>query len=288
VAVYKRTYAAYQGAFTPVWSRFLILPRYSFARLWQSKFLVMFFMACFFYPLGCVGYVYLANNLTILSSVGIPAPLGQFLKVEPTLFLYFCWVQAAFTYLLTAFVGPSLVSPDLVNGAMPLYLCRPFSRAEYIAGKMSVLVFLLSLVTWVPGLILFAIQASLAGWEWTKANAWIAGSLLLGMIVWIIVLSLIALALSAWIKWKIAAGGLVLGVFFAGAGFGSALNSVMRTQYGTLLNLTQVMYIVWSKLFRQTPDTGISVQAAWICLGVVCAICLWMLLRRVRPFEVVK
>jgi ABC-2 type transport system permease protein len=288
VAVYKRTYAAYQGAFTPVWSRFLILPRYSFARLWQSKFLVMFFMACFFYPLGCVGYVYLANNLTILSSVGIPAPLGQFLKVEPTLFLYFCWVQAAFTYLLTAFVGPSLVSPDLVNGAMPLYLCRPFSRAEYIAGKMSVLVFLLSLVTWVPGLILFAIQASLAGWEWTKANAWIAGSLLLGMIVWIIVLSLIALALSAWIKWKIAAGGLVLGVFFAGAGFGSALNSVMRTQYGTLPNLTQVMYIVWSKLFRQTPDTGISVQAAWTCLGVVCAICLWMLLRRVRPFEVVK
>jgi ABC-2 type transport system permease protein len=288
VAVYKRTYAAYQGAFTPVWSRFLILPRYSFARLWQSKFLVMFFMACFFYPLGCVGYVYLANNLTILSSVGIPAPLGQFLKVEPTLFLYFCWVQAAFTYLLTAFVGPSLVSPDLVNGAMPLYLCRPFSRAEYIAGKMSVLVFLLSLVTWVPGLILFAIQASLAGWEWTKANAWIAGSLLLGMIVWIIVLSLIALALSAWIKWKIAAGGLVLGVFFAGAGFGSALNSVMRTQYGTLLNLPQVMYIVWSKLFRQTPDTGISVQAAWTCLGVVCAICLWMLLRRVRPFEVVK
>ena len=113
---------------------------------------------------------------------------------------------------------------------MPLYLCRPFSRTEYIAGKMSVLVFLLSLVTWVPGLILFVIQASLAGWEWTKANLWIAGSIFIGLVVWILVLSLLALALSAWIKWKIAAGGLVLGVFFAGAGFGSALNSVMRTQ----------------------------------------------------------
>ena len=155
LAVYKRTYAAYEGSFTPAWSRFLILPRYSFARLWQSRFLVMFFMACFFYPLGCIGYIYLANNLSILSSFGIPAPLGNVLKVQPSLFLYFCWVQAAFTYLLTAFVGPSLVSPDLVNGAMPLYLCRPFSRTEYIAGKMSVLVFLLSLVTWVPGLILF-------------------------------------------------------------------------------------------------------------------------------------
>jgi len=286
VAVYKRTYAAYEGSLTPTWSRFLILQRYSFARLWQSRFLVMFFMACFFYPLGCIGYIYLANNLSVLSSFGVP--VGNFIKVEPSLFLYFCWVQAAFTYLLTAFVGPSLISPDLVNGAMPLYLCRPFSRAKYIAGKMSVLVFLLSLVTWVPGLILWVIQASLAGWEWTKANWWIAGSLLLGLLVWILLLSLLALALSAWVKWKIAAGGLVLGVFFAGAGFGSALNAVMRTQYGSLLNLTEVMFTVWSKLFRWPSDTGISIEAAWICIGVVCAVCLWLLVRRVRAFEVVK
>ena len=286
MAVYKRTYAAYEGPLTPTWSRFLILPRYSFARLWQSKFLVMFFMACFFYPLGCVGYIYLANNLSILSSFGVP--VGNFIKVEPSLFLYFCWVQAAFTYLLTAFVGPSLVSPDLVNGAMPLYLCRPFSRTEYIAGKMSVLVFLLSLVTWVPGLILFVIQASLAGWEWTKANYWIAGSLLLGLMVWILMLSLLALALSAWIKWKIAAGGLVLGVFFAGAGFGTALNNVMRIKYGSLLNLTEVMFKIWAKLFRWPEDTGISLEASWVTVGLVCAICLWLLLRRVRAFEVVK
>ena len=288
MAVYKRTYAAYQGSFTPAWSRFMILPRYSFARLWQSKFLVMFFMASFFYPLGCVGYIYLSNNLSILSSFGLPAPAGNFLKVDSSLFLYFCWVQGAFAYLLTAFIGPSLVSPDLVNGAMPLYLCRPFSRAEYIVGKMSVLMLLLSQVTWIPGLILFAIQASLAGWEWTMANAWIAGALVVGMLVWIIVLSLIALALSAWVKWKIAAGGLVLGVFFAGAGFGTALNNVMRTQYGTLLNLTQVMYTIWSQLFRVGPTDGISARSAWICLGVVCTICLWMLVKRVRAFEVVK
>jgi len=235
-----------------------------------------------------VGYIYLANNLSILSSFGVPGPAASFLKVESSLFLYFCWVQGAFTYLLTAFIGPSLISPDLVNGAMPLYLCRPFSRTEYIVGKMSVLMFLLSLVTWIPGLILFTIQASLAGWEWTTANAWIAGALVVGMLVWITVLSLIALALSAWVKWKIAAGGLVLGVFFAGAGFGTALNNVMRTQYGTLLNLTQVMYTIWSQLFRVGPTDGISARSAWICLGVVCAICLWMLVKRVRAFEVVK
>jgi len=106
--------------------------------------------------------------------------------------------------------------------------------------------------------------------------------------VWILMLSLLALALSAWIKWKIAAGGLVLGVFFVGAGFGTALNSVMRTKYGSLLNLTEVMFRIWSGLFSWPEDTGISLEASWISVGVVCAVCLWLLVRRVRAFEVVK
>jgi len=49
-----------------------------------------------------------------------------------------------------------------------------------------------------------------------------------------------------------------------------------------------VIATVWSKLFRFDPTTGISVTDAWISLGVTCAICLWLLARRVRAFEVVK
>jgi hypothetical protein len=54
------------------------------------------------------------------------------------------------------------------------------------------------------------------------------------------------------------------------------------------LNLTEVMFTIWSKLFRWPSNTGISVEASWICVGVVCSICLWLLIRRVRAFEVVK
>ena len=289
MAVYKRTYSAYQGTFTPTWSRFMILPRYSFSGVWQSRFLAMFRIAALFYPLGCAAYIYASHNLSFLTSLQVPTQVqNSFFSVTPNVFLYYCYVQGALAYILTAFVGPTLVSPDLVNGAMPLYLCRPFSRTEYILGKMSVLIYLLSAITWVPGLILFGIQASLAGLEWTTNNLWIAGSLFIGMMVWIVVLSLIALALSAWVKWKIAAGGLLLGVFFAGAGFGTAINAIMRTKNGSLINLTQVIYTVWMKLFRAEPDTGISVTSAWTCLAVVCALCLWLLMRRVRAFEVVK
>ncbi len=286
MAVYKRTYKGYEGVLTPAWSRFLIVPRSSFARLFQSKFLVVYLVACFFYPLGCAVFIYLSHNLSFLQTFNIPA--GQALTINARFFQFFCGFQGALAYLLTAFVGPGLVAPDLANNALPLYFCRPFSRTEYVLGKMSVLMSLLSLVTWIPGLILFLIQSSLAGKEWMRANLWIAFAIFGGLLLWDVVLSLIALALSAWVKWRIAAGALILGVYFAGAGFGTAINSIVRTKYGTLIDLAQVMSNIWSQMFRSDTPPDVPVADAWIALAVACAICLWLLARRVKAFEVIK
>jgi ABC-2 type transport system permease protein len=286
MAVYKRTYKGYEGVLTPAWSRFLIVPRSSFARLFQSKFLVVYLVACFFYPLGCAVFIYLSHNLSFLQTFNIPA--GQALTINARFFQFFCGFQGALAYLLTAFVGPGLVAPDLANNALPLYFCRPFSRTEYVLGKMSVLMSLLSLVTWIPGLILFLIQSSLAGKEWMRANLWIAFAIFGGLLLWDVVLSLIALALSAWVKWRIAAGALILGVYFAGAGFGTAINSIVRTKYGTLIDLAQVMSNIWSQMFRSDTPPDVPAADAWIALAVACAICLWLLARRVKAFEVIK
>jgi ABC-2 type transport system permease protein len=286
VAVYKRTYKGYSGTLTPEWSRFLILTRYSYSRLFQSKFLILFLSGCFFYPLGAALFIYLSHNLSFLKTFNIQA--GDIFDINPRFFLFFCNFQGAMAYLLTAFVGPSLVSPDLTNSALPLYFCRPFTRTEYIAGKMSVLLILLSLITWVPGLVLFAIQGDLAGWEWTKTHLWLAGAIFIGPLVWITVLSLIALAMSAWVKWKVAAGALILGVFFAGAGFGHAINGVLRIKSGTLIDLTEVNSTIWGAMFRYDTGTGLDLTNAWMALGIACGLCLWLLMKKVRAFEVVK
>ncbi len=70
MAVYKRTYKGYAGGYTARWSRFLILPRYSYQRLFQSKFLMLFRIACLIYPLGLLGFIYLAHNLSFLKALG--------------------------------------------------------------------------------------------------------------------------------------------------------------------------------------------------------------------------
>ena len=287
MAVYKRTYKTYSGPTTPAWSRFMILPRYSYARLFQSKFLIMFLVACFFYPLGCAAVIYISHNLSFLKTFNVQA--GNFIDINAKFFYVFATVQAVFGYILTALVGPGLVSPDLVNNALPLYFCRPFSRTEYVVGKMSVLMWLLSLTSWIPGLILFAIQASLAGWDWTRDHLYIAWAIFLGGLIWNAILSLIAVAMSAWVKWKIAAGALILGVFFAGSGFGAAINGVMRTHYGTIIDLSQDTFIIWANLFR-LPDANarLDVWDAVNALAAACLICLWLLFKKVRAFEVVK
>jgi ABC-2 type transport system permease protein len=286
MAVYKRTYKDYGGKRTATWSRFLILMRYSYARLFQSRFLVLFLALCLFYPIACATLIYLSHNspalaMLKLQSNALPAIDGSF-------FYVFCVVQGVLALLLTAFVGPSLISPDLANGGLALYLSRPFSRAEYVTGKMTVLLVLLSLITWVPGLLLYAIQASCTGWTWIKPNLWLARSIVLGPLIWIGVLSLIALALSAWVKWRIAAGACVLGLHFVGAGFAQAINEILRTRNGSLINLSEVIHTIWANLFQSSRGTDLSVMQAWIVLGVTCVLCLGLLARRIRGFEVIR
>ena len=173
MAVHKRSYKGYSGALTPAWSRFLIVRRYSQANLLKSKFLLMLLVVCIFYPLGCIFAVYLNHNLSFIKLV-TQARESQLFDIDGSFFSIFLSVQGSMAVILTAFEGPGLVSPDLVNNALPLYFCRPFSRWEFVLGKMSVLIGLLSAITWVPGLLVFFIQASLAGngWWWSaRASA---------------------------------------------------------------------------------------------------------------------
>jgi len=228
----------------------------------------------------------------------VPRDLAQ---VGPQFFLNFLGWQSMMTFFLAAFVGPGQVSPDLANNALPLYLARPFSRAEYVAGKMSVLAILMSLMTWVPGLLLFALQASLEGGGWGRQNLGIAGALFLASWIWILLLSLLALSLSAWVKWKPMAGGLLFGVFFVAGGFAGIVNVILRTRWGHLLNLSYLIGAVWNSLFdrpslrhsgavffRASHNDGIPIWACWMSLLAICGFCLYLLSRKVRGAEVVR
>jgi ABC-2 type transport system permease protein len=294
VAVYKRTYKPFGGDLTPQSRRFLVLTRFSAAELKTSRPLMLFFVVSFLPVLGAAALIYLANNqaaraLLQVQNVGI--------LIDSYFFGRLFSIQATIAFLLTAWIGPGLISTDLNHDALQLFLSRPLTRVEYLLGKFSLLAFVLSAVTWIPGLLLFGMQANMGPDGWLAGNLRIAAAIVIGSWVWILILALLSLALSAWVKWRIAATALMLAVFFVPAGFGEVVNEVLRTQWGKLLNLGYVMNVVWFNLFgvlrpivrrRGRPENDIPVWSAWLMLVCVCAFCVWMLDKRLRAREVVS
>ena len=287
MAVYKRTYRGYSGILTPTWSRFLVLYRFSRQTLFRSKIQTAFYVLCFFFPLLCLLGLYANAHLSAFTFLaGRTEPLFD---VDSKFFLIYMGFQASLAFILTAFIGPGLVSPDLANGALTLYLCRPISRTEYVAGKMSVLVITLSWITWVPGVILYVVQSSLAGWDWFIQNLFLAVGVFLGSWLWIIVLSLLALALSAYVKWRIVAGALMLAIMFMGAGFAQAINVVLQTKQGYLLDISKLASVIWQSLLHdKLDDIPLSPTEAWFALLAFAAFCLYLLMKKVRANEVVR
>ena len=251
MAVYERTYKRYAGAMTPQWTRFLVLPRFVFQDVFKSKLFLIFFISSFVFPVLMGGVIYLRHNASFLEAFP-DFNLDDLLAIDAAFFRRILLVQFLFGFLLALFVGPGLVSRDLANNGLPLYLSRPVSRAEYVLGKFSVLAILLSAITWLLGWALFALEGNFAGWKWMVENARIAAAIFLGSWIWIVTVSLLALALSAWVRWRPVATFLMLMVPLAGDFFGGLTPTVANASAIPANTLSRTM----------TKRRGASVSAS--------------------------
>ncbi|HVT60254.1 MAG TPA: hypothetical protein VHR45_17920 [Thermoanaerobaculia bacterium] len=289
MAVYEHSYRRYEGPLTPPRWRFLILPRYAVAEVLRGRLFIALFTLCFAPPFAGLIMIYLHHNLSALKLLNLPLDrLQEALPIDSLFFERGLALQGFMAFLIALAVGPALISPDLRNNGLPLYFSRPFSRAEYVLGKMSVLVVLMSLVTWVPGLLLFFLEANLEGAEWLAAHWRIAGALIAASAAWIALLSLVVLAVSAWVKWKPVARIVILILYFVLAGFGLAADKVLGTWWGVMFSMQQVWSRLRAALFDVPAENDLPVAAAMAALAAGCLICLWLLSRRVRAYEVVR
>jgi ABC-2 type transport system permease protein len=305
MAVLERTYKQYQGVLSPEWSRFLIIPRHAYRDVFRSKLFTAFFALSYIWPLVCAILIYLHHNVEALAIMRIN--VRELLPIDAGFFQVYVIVQGTISFFLAMLVGPQQVSRDLTNNGLPLYLCRPFTRTEYVVGKMSIIIILLSAITWAPGLILFLLQSYLEGWTWFVENIWIASAIFLGSLVWLLLLALMTQAISAWVKWRVAARAALLGAFFIPTAFAAIVNEIFQTHWGHLFDLRALIGNVWSGLFgtfvreavvdREFRDGRIVASAfrtepplwaSWFMLFLICAFCLWLLSRKVKAYEVVK
>ena len=90
-------------------------------------------------------------------------PQAQFLALTGETFRQFLDQQQIFVFFITTYVGSGLIANDRRANALQIYLSKPLTRAEYIFGKLAILLTFLLLVTWVPAIVLLIVQIAFAG-----------------------------------------------------------------------------------------------------------------------------
>src|SRR5258708_6727419 len=83
------------------------------------------------------------------------------------------------------------------------------------------------------------------------------------------------------------------GVFFLLPALGAILDAILRTHWGSLINFTHMISIVWAHLFRlqslERHSSGfdtVPLWAAWVSLLSLCVFCFWLLDRKLQAREV--
>jgi ABC-type transport system involved in multi-copper enzyme maturation permease subunit len=268
-----------------------VLARYGLNEVWSSKITIGLFTLSLLPTLVFVVLIYLANN-PVARMLILHGNDARDLNVNAIFFLVVLEIQCWAALIITAWIAPRLITFDLADNALPILLSHPISRFGYVLGKFAALFTSLSLVTWVPCLMLFAYQGYSSTQNWATANAQIAGGLLAGSLLWIVLLSILGLALSSWVKWRAVATGIIFAAVFVPAGVGGIVTGVLRTKWGFLFNVPFIMTELWRRLLGAPEllwrDESIPTVAIVTALLLVAAVCVAMLNARIRAREVVR
>ena len=231
MAVYRRGYQRYEGTLTGRWARFMVLPRFAWQRLFQQRLVVLLLIVCLDLA-SSLRNLYLSEQSCRPAESPWPA-VPEFLEVNGNFFIIFMNVQAFFAVFLAALTGPGLIAPDLANNALPLYFSRPLTRAGLCHCPAYSFIGLAFADYLGAGTVCFSeCKSAWSDKPWFSTHWKLGIGMIAGFPIWILLVSMVALASSAYVRVRVVAGGLVLGFFFILSGVSTMVNGVFRVHLG--------------------------------------------------------
>ena len=128
-------------------------------------------------------------------------------------------------------------------------------------------------------------QAYLAGASWLGENLRIGWAILAGCGMWIVAVSLLTLALSAYVRRKVLAQAALLGIVFGGTVVAKTINVMFGTTWGDVFSLPEVLRSLWGSLYGIESFSSLPPTAAWASLLAVSLFSLALLFRKLRAYE---
>ena len=213
---------------------------------------------------------------------------ASFLAAKGETFREFLDQQGLFVFFMTIYVGAGLIANDRRANALQLYLSKPMTSAEYIAGKLAILVLFLVSVTFLPAMMLLVTQAMFAGdLTFVRNNIYLVPAITLYSVMLVLLASTTMLALSSMSKSSRFVAVMYAGLFFFTLALFTTLRGITGSSRFAWLAPTASLQQLGDWIFRLTPRYQLSPAIAGLAVVVMIAGSIWIMMRRVRGVEIV-
>jgi ABC-2 type transport system permease protein len=212
----------------------------------------------------------------------------SFLAPKGETFRQFLDQQGLFVFFVTLYVGAGLIADDRRANALQLYLSKPMTRAEYIAGKLAILFLFLVSVTFLPAMALLLTQAIFAGsFTFVRNNLYLLPAITLHSLALVLVAATTMLALSSMSKSSRFVAVMYAGLFFFTTALFQAIRGITGKNSFVWLSPAASLEQLGDVIFRLPPRYQVSPAVAGLTVLVLIAGSLYILNRRVRGVEIV-
>lgn len=181
-----------------------------------------------------------------------------------------------------------LIADDRRANALQVYLSKPLTRVEYVAGKlMSLLVFLLA-ITLVPALTLVIVQTLLTGsFAFIGDNLFLLPAIVLFSLTQALLSAFMLLALSSLSKSRRFVSIMYAGVIFFSAPMYQALRGITGSRTWAVISPSEMLDVIGDSIFRIPGVRPVPLYVAALVVVLLIGLSVWILERRVRGVEVV-
>ena len=274
--IHDQGYRRYAGERIVRARRWLVIARAGvIERLRERRFLALMLMAWLLFVVRAV-QIYIGTTIVRAS----------FFAPSEETFHSFLNQQRPFVFFITIYAGAGLIASDRQANALQLYLSKPITRHDYIAGKVATLAVFLIAVTWVPAMMLLALQVLFSGSvEFVSSHPRLVPAITISSLLQVALASMTMLALSSLSRSRRFSAMLyALVTIFAGA-----VERVLQTATGAagwvLLSPQNTLVAITDALFGIEPE--IPVTIALVAIVALMGVCVAVLERRVRAVDVV-
>jgi ABC-2 type transport system permease protein len=230
---------------------------------------------------------FFARAIQIYLAVNFPQT-GDLLAVKPDLFRQFLDQQQIWVFFLTVYVGAGLIANDRRANALQIYLSKPLTRAEYIFGKLAILMAFLLLVTWVPALLLLIVQIAFAGnFTVLLKNLYLFPAITVFAFIQVTMVAAAMLALSSLSKSSRYVAILYAAVIFFSQAIYGVLTVVTRSTQLSWISFPANLSQLGDVIFRMPSKYDTPWPVALLMIVLLIAVSGFILERRVRGIEVV-